>query len=335
MKSSCTLLVVQFMRCARRAIAVGVTLLTATGAFAAYPEKPITVVVPYPPGGSSDMVARILMPKLTERLGQSLVVENSSGAGGSIGTLRSVHAAPDGYTLLLGSGSEVLINKLINPEVAYDGLKDLAPIAMIGTAPMVVLGKAGLPAQTISDVLALARATPGKLNYASAGHGTIMHLTGEMLKMRANVQITHVPYRGSPPALNDLMGGQVDLAISTLSAAQGPMRSGKIKVFAVTSKGPSELAPGVPALGAVPGLDGFDVNVWFALFAPAKTPPAILRKLEDAAIQVIDDPAVRKQLVDVGVTARSVPSEQMRAFLALEAEKYRSIVKDANITSDR
>lgn len=198
---------------------------------------------------------------------------------------------------------------------------------------MVVLGKADLPAKTISDVLALARATPSELNYASAGHGTIMHLTGELLKMRANVEISHVPYRGSPPALNDLMGGQVDLAISTLSAAQGAIRSNKVKVFAVTSKTPSELAPNIPALGMAPGLEGFDVSVWFALFAPAKTPPAILRQLEEAVVQVINDPVVKKQLAGLGVTAHSASAEQLRAFLAAEAEKYRVIVKSANITT--
>lgn len=332
MKFSFYSLKTQFVRYVQ-GVVIGGTLLATPSVFAAYPDRPITIVVPYPTGGSSDSVARILTPMLAKRLKQSLIVENSSGAGGSIGTVRTVRAASDGYTLLLGSGSEVLINKLINPQVAYDGLYDLAPIAMIGTAPMVVLGKADLPAKTISDVLALARATPSELNYASAGHGTIMHLTGELLKMRANVEISHVPYRGSPPALNDLMGGQVDLAISTLSAAQGAIRSNKVKVFAVTSKTPSELAPNIPALGMAPGLEGFDVSVWFALFAPAKTPPAILRQLEEAVVQVINDPVVKKQLAGLGVTAHSASAEQLRAFLAAEAEKYRVIVKSANITT--
>ena len=316
-----------------RTFIAGAFCVAAFNSFAAYPEKPITIIAPYPAGGSTDIVARLLAPMLAERLKQTVVVENAAGAGGSIGALRVVKAAPDGYTILLGSGSEVVINKMINPAVTYDGLKDLAPVAMIGTSPMVLLGKSQLPASNVSELLALGRAKPGQLNYATAGNGTLMHLTGEMLKMRADVQLTHVPYRGSPPALNDLMGGQVDLAISTLSAAQGAIQSGKVKVFAVTSKTPSALAPQVPALGMVSGLEGFDVEVWFGLFMPVKTPSAIVKLVEEATLQLLNDPALKKRLAEQGVIAAGSSAEELRKFLSAEVEKFHTIVKAAKITA--
>lgn len=314
-------------------VAVGGLLLGAVSAWAAYPDKTITLIAPYPAGGSSDNVARIVAPLLGERLKQPVIVEDISGAGGAIGTQRVVRAEADGYTILLGSGSEILVNKLINPGVAYDGLKDLAPVALIGSGPMVLLGKSQLAADNVSDLLALIRARPGQLNYASAGNGTLMHLTGELLKMRGNLQMTHVPYRGSPPALTDLMGGQVDLAISTLSAAQAAIQSGKVKVFAVTSQSPSELAPNVPPLGTVAGLQGFDVGVWFGLFMPARTPAAIVKQVEEATLQVLNDPTVRKRLFEQGVIASGAPAEALRKLLVAETEKYQAVIKAAGITA--
>lgn len=316
-----------------RVAAICGLLLGAGGAFAAYPDKPITLVVPFAPGGSSDIVARNLAPMLGERLGQSIVIENVSGAGGLLGTQRTVRAAPDGYTILLGSGSEILINKLINPALAYDGIKDLAPAVFVGTGPMVLVGKPGLPAANITQLLALARAKPGELSYASAGNGTPMHVAGELLKMRANIFMTHIPYRGAAPALVDLIGGQIDLGVSTLSAAQPYIKSGKIKAYAVTSAKPSELAPDIPALGMVRGLEGFDLGVWFGLFLPAKTPPEILQKVQAAAQQVLADPAIRKKLAEQGISASGASADELRKFMATEVEKYRAVVKAAKITA--
>ncbi|MCY1164663.1 MULTISPECIES: Bug family tripartite tricarboxylate transporter substrate binding protein [Polaromonas] len=315
-----------------RVAAICGLLLGAGGAFAAYPDKPITLVVPFAPGGSSDIVARNLAPMLGERLGQSVIIDNVSGAGGLLGTQRTIRAAPDGYTILLGSGSEILINKLINPALAYDGIKDLAPAVFVGTGPMVLVGKPGLPANNVTELLALAHAKPGVLSYASAGNGTPMHVAGELLKMRANIFMTHIPYRGAAPALVDLIGGQIDLGVSTLSAAQPYIKSGKIKAYAVTSAKPSELAPGIPALGMVRGLEGFDLGVWFGLFMPAKTPPEILQKVQAAAQQVLADPAIRKKLAEQGISASGASADELRKFMATEVEKYRAVVKAAKIT---
>jgi tripartite-type tricarboxylate transporter receptor subunit TctC len=317
---------------AKRALVV--CLLSAPLAWAAYPDKPITLVVPFAPGGSSDNVARTIAPLLGEKLGQAIVVDNASGAGGVLGTQRAVRAAPDGYTILLGSGSEILINKVINPKLAYDGLRDLVPSAFLATGPMVLVGKPGLPPANVPDLIQFARSKPGALSYASAGNGTPMHVAGELLKMRANIHLTHIPYRGASPALVDLMGGQIDLAVSTLSAAQPYIRTGKIKAYAVTSAKPSELAPDIPALGKVPGLEGFDLGVWFGLFLPAKTPADIVQKVQAAAQQVMADPGVRQRLAEQGLSASGESADALRKFMATEVDKYRAVVKAANITAE-
>lgn len=315
-------------------IAAAVTLLAgATSALAAYPEKPITLIVPFAPGGSSDIVARNLAPMLGDKLGQSIIIENVSGAGGMLGTQRTVRAKQDGYTILLGSGSEILINKLINPAVGYDGIKDLDPVVFVGTGPMVLLGKPTLAANNVAELLKLARDKPGALSFASAGNGTPMHVAGELLKMRASIDMTHVPYRGAAPAIVDLLGGQIDLGVSTLSAAQTQIKTGKLKALAVTSAKPSELAPNIPALGATPGLEGFDLGVWFGLFVPAKTPSDVVQKIQAAAQQVLADPTIRKNMAEQGISASGASASELRSFMAGEVEKYRAVVKAANITA--
>lgn len=301
---------------------------------AGYPEKPITLVVPFAPGGSSDNVARTIAPLLGEKLGQSVVIENIGGAGGVLGTQRAVRAAPDGYTLLVGSGSEILINKVINPKLPYDGLQDLVPTVFLATGPMVLVGKPGLAPANVRELVAFAKARPGALSYASAGNGTPMHVAGELFKMRGNIFMTHIPYRGAAPSLVDLMGGQIDLAVATLSAAQPHIRAGKIKAYAVTAAKRSELAPDIPALGMEPGLEGFDLGVWFGLFVPAKTPADITQKIQAAAQQVMADPNVRRKLADQGLSASGESADALRRFMAAEVEKYRSVVKAAGITAE-
>lgn len=299
--------------------------------FAAYPDKPITLVVPFAPGGSSDNIARTIAPLLSEKLGQTVVIENVGGAGGVLGTQKVVRAAQDGYTVLLGSGSEILINKLINPSIGYDALRDLVPVSFVGTGPMVVLGKPTLQANNIPELLKLLRARPGALSYGSAGNGTPMHVAGELLKMRAGVFMTHIPYRGASPALADLLGGQIDVAVATLSAANSQIKAGRVKVLATTSAQPSELAPGIPAMGNQPGLAGFDLNVWFGLFVPTKTPSDVTQRLQSAAVQVLTDPSIRTKLAEQGIIASGEPASSLVKFMAGEVEKYRAVVKAANM----
>lgn len=314
-------------------VAIGMACAVTT-AFAAYPDKPITLVVPFAPGGSSDIIGRTLGQPLSEKLGQSIVIENVAGAGGVLGTQRTVRAAPDGYTILLGSGSEILINKLINPKISHDASRDLAPVVFVGTGPMVLLGKPDLPAKDVPELLQLARSKPGMLSYGSAGNGTPMHVAGELLKMRANISMTHVPYRGAAPALVDLLGGQTDLVVSTLSAAQTYIKGGRVKALAITGAQQSELAPGIPAIGMQPGLSGFDLGVWFGLFVPVKTPADVIQKIQMAAQEVLADPEVRKRLAEQGISASGESADSLRKFMATETEKYRAVVKAAQITAE-
>ena len=314
-------------------VAIGMACVVTT-AFAAYPDKPITLVVPFAPGGSSDIIGRTLGQPLSEKLGQSIVIENVAGAGGVLGTQRTVRAAPDGYTILLGSGSEILINKLINPKISHDASRDLAPVVFVGTGPMVLLGKPDLPAKDVPELLQLARSKPGMLSYGSAGNGTPMHVAGELLKMRANISMTHVPYRGAAPALVDLLGGQTDLVVSTLSAAQTYIKGGRVKALAITGAQQSELAPGIPAIGMQPGLSGFDLGVWFGLFVPVKTPADVIQKIQMAAQEVLADPEVRKRLAEQGISASGESADSLRKFMATETEKYRAVVKAAQITAE-
>lgn len=314
--------------------ALALSALSTFSAHAAWPERSITLLVPFAPGGSSDNVARTIAPLLGEKLGKPVVIENVAGAGGMLGTQRAVRATPDGYTIFLGSGSEILINKLINPKVGYDGMKDLSPVVFVATGPMVLVGSPSLPANSVAEVLALAKARPGGLSYASAGNGTPMNVAGELLKMRAGIFMTHIPYRGASPALVDVMGGQIELGVSTLSAAQPFIKSGKLKAFAVTATKPSELAPEIPALGQIKGLEGFDLGVWFGLFLPNKTPPEILQKIQQAAQQVLTDAQVQKRLTEQGIVASGASADALGKFMASEVEKYRSVVKAANIRAD-
>src|SRR5690606_28850302 len=314
-------------------MAAATMAIGAPAAMAAYPDHAITMIVPFSPGGSSDTVARTIAPKIEAILGQTIVMENVSGAGGMLGTQKTVRADADGYTMLLGSGSEILINKLINPEIGYDGMTDLTPVAFVGTGPMVLVGKTSLPPNTMSELLDYAHAHPGSLNYSSAGNGTPMHVAGELLNMRAGISMTHVPYRGSAPALVDIMGGQIELGVSTFTAAQPHIRSGRVKAYGVTSAEPSELAPDLPAIGQLPELSGFDLGVWFGLFVPADTPVDVVKKIESAAQQALNDPAVRKKLAEQGISASGESGEALKAFMAKEVEKYREVVKTANITA--
>ncbi len=309
-------------------------IVTASQVVHAYPERPVTLVVPFAPGGSSDIIARTIAPTLGERLGQPVVLDNVSGAGGTLGTQKTVRAAPDGYTMLLGSGSEILINKLINPKTPYDALKDLSPIVFVGTGPMVLIGKTAMAASTVAELLKQAREKPGALSYASAGNGTPMHVAAELLKMRAGVSMVHIPYRGAAPAITDIVGGQIDLGVSTLIAALPYIRSGKVKAYAVTSLQRSELAPEIPALSQTPRLEGFDLGVWFGLFVPAGTPADVTKKLQTAAAATMADAGVRKRLNEQSIRPSGAGADELEKFMAQEVEKYRSVVKAAKITAD-
>jgi tripartite-type tricarboxylate transporter receptor subunit TctC len=299
-----------------------------------YPAKPITLIVGYPAGGSVDLIARVTAPELSKRLGQPVIIENLGGGGGTIGAARAVKAAPDGYTLLVGSGSEISIAKLTNPSVRYDGQRDLAPISLVGTIPMVLVGSPTLAANNTDELVALVKTQPGKFNFASSGIGTPLHLAGEYINSQGKIDMTHVPYKGAGQMATDLMGGQIELSVFVLSSAMSHIKSGKVKAFGVTEANRSAAAPDIPALNESKSLDGIDMGVWFGLFAPAKTPDGIQSRLHKELMEVLKEPAVRAKLAESGVRIIGNTPSEFAAFIKAETDKYRSIVTQAGIKTE-
>lgn len=325
------------MKTTLRAAAAALCLAASAGAVStaaateAWPTKPITLVVGYTAGGSVDLVARTIAPELGKRLGQSVVIENLGGAGGTIGASKVVKAEADGYTLLMGSGSEVSIARLTNAAVRYDGEKDLAPVTFVGTQPMVLVGKPGLPAKNAAELIALAKAQPGKLAYASSGVGTPLNLAGELIKQQGQVNITHVPYKGASAMATDLLGGQIDLAVMVLSSALPHIQANRVQAYGVTGAKRSPVAPNVPALAETPALKGVDMGVWFGLMGPAKLPQPVVARLNTEMQAVLAMPDVKKKLAEAGVEVAPANPAQFGSFIKRETGRYRTIVQTAGI----
>jgi tripartite-type tricarboxylate transporter receptor subunit TctC len=319
----------------RLALALAASVVASAAFGQAYPSRPVTLIVPYAAGGSVDAVARIVVPRLGERLGQSVVIENVAGAGGIVGTQRAARAAPDGYTLLFSVESTMAIAKLVQPStVQYDSQKDFSPISLIGTSPLVLAGKNELPAATVDELLKLVRASPGKFSYATSGTGTSLHVAGEMINIEGKVSIVHVPYRVGAQMVTDLVGNQIDLAMLPLVMALPNYRNGNIKVFGTTEPARSPVAPDIPSLAEHPDLRNVNVTVWFGLFAPAKTDPAIVERLHQAVAACLQEADVRAKLAETGLRIVGNSPSEFAAFLAQEIEKFSAIVKAANIKAE-
>jgi tripartite-type tricarboxylate transporter receptor subunit TctC len=300
-----------------------------------YPSKPVTVVVPFAAGGSVDATARFIMPKLSERLKQPVVIDNVPGAAGTIGTARAVRAAPDGYTLLFAVASPVTLAKLVTPAtVKYDALKDLVPLAMVGTSPFVLVGRPGLPVTTAHDLVALIRSKPGELHYGTDGVGTSMHLTGELLKQRAGLRFEHVPYKAGPQVLSDLIGNQIDLAVLPLGLVHSSLKGGKLKAFGVTSKDRWPTAPEIPPLAELPEFKGLDVVSWYGLFVPAGTDRAIVDRLVGEMKGVLEDPEVVKKMSDVALIPSRASPAQFADHLRKEQQELAAVVKAGDIKAE-
>lgn len=300
-----------------------------------WPSRPVTIIVPYAAGGSVDVVARVVANKLGERLGQSFVIENVAGAGGVTGTQRAARAEPDGYSLLFSVESTMAIAKLVQPTVVkYDSLKDFLPISLIGDAPLVLAGKKELPARNIAELMALLRQSPGKYNFASSGVGTSLQLAGEMINIEGNVHMVHVPYRVGAQMVTDLMGNQIDLAVLPLVMALPNYRAGNIKIFGITEPERSSLAPDLPPLSEQAELKNVSVTVWYGLFAPAKTDPAIVTRIYEVITALTKEPDMKAKLAEVNLRVVGNSPTEFGAFLAKEIEKYAVIVKTANIKAE-
>jgi tripartite-type tricarboxylate transporter receptor subunit TctC len=295
---------------------------------ASYPAKPVTLVVPFPAGGALDIVARALADEMRKHLGQPVVVENRAGAGGTVGTGAVARAAPDGYTMLLGSVATHAIAPGLYRSLSYDALKDFAPITQVTASPLLVASSATLKAATLPELLAAARAQPGKLNYGSTGNGTAVHLAGELLKSAANLDVVHVPYKGGGEALTALMTGEAAYMVVNVELVLPQVRGGKARALAVTGTRRLAALPDVPTLRET-GITGADVTTWFGLFAPAGTPKAAVDRLHRDAVTSLQ--ALSERFAAQGDEAVGSTPEQFSAFVRAEHAKWGKVIKDAGV----
>ena len=319
-------------RCAVAIAALG--LLTAAAAQAqTWPANPVRIIAPFPPGGGIDFFARSVAPKLQENLGQQVVVENRSGAGGMIGADAVAKAAPDGYTVLFASSAEIAINQHLYPKIAYDSTRDFAPVSYAAHAAMLFSVHPSMPAKSLAEVIALARARPGQLTFASAGTGGAQHLSGEILKSSAKIDIVHVPYKGAGPAVIDMVGGQVSMGFTALPSSIQHARSGRLRAIAVTSVKRSEAAPDLPTFTEL-GMPAMDLVVWYGVLFPARTPPDIVARMSVEVNRAVQSSEVKAKLLQQGVESVGTTPEEFAKFIQTEIVRYGKIIKDTGAKPD-
>ncbi|MFN3296809.1 Bug family tripartite tricarboxylate transporter substrate binding protein [Caldimonas sp.] len=295
-----------------------------------WPTKPVKIVVPFAPGGTSDILARTLAEKLQASLKQTIVIENKAGAGGVIGADSVAKSAPDGYTFLLGTIASHAINPALQPKMPYDAAKDFAPVMLLGSISNVLLVGANQPYKTVADLIAAAKSKPGTIAFGSAGTGSSQHMSGEAFKLLAGAELTHVPYRGSAPAIQDLISGQIPVSFETATVALPHIQSGKVRALAVTSATRSRVLPDVPTMQEA-GVAGFDVASWQAIYAPAGTPPAIVQKMNQTLAAIIATPDIKTRMEGLGLEYQPNSPEQFAEFGRKELAKWAKIVKDGNV----
>ena len=316
----------------RAALACSLAVLASAPAVAqeaSYPSKPITIVVGYPPGGSTDLTGRVVATELGNRLGVPVVIENIGGAGGAIGAQKVASAAPDGYTLLVGASNEIAINKLVTKKVKYD-IKDFTAIGLIASQPLVLVASTGSGVKNLAEFTQKVSKNPGKFSYGSSGVGTSLHLAGEMIKEQGKLFMTQIPYRGVAPLTTDLMGNNLEYGVFVLSSGLPHIKSGKVIALGTTEANRSAATPDIPAISESAQYKNVDIGVWFALMAPAHLPKPVFDKLKKALNEALQAPELRKKLESSGSTVSS-PSVNIDKFLAAEVAKYKQIVEFAKI----
>ena len=294
-----------------------------------YPARPIRFIVTFPPGGTVDITARILQPKLSEALGQTVVIENRGGAGGAVGTEAAAKSAPDGYTFLY-----TLSSHTINPflyKLNYDVERDFAPVSLVVSAPQLIAANPNAPAKTLRELVAAARERPGFYAYASPGSGTPGHIAAELLKQRTGINIVHVPYKGGGPAVADVLAGQVPFLFLTASAALSQARSGRLRALAVTTRKRTASAPDIPTVAEELNLPGYEVDSWCAMFAPAKTPAAIVARMQKELARVVHLPEVKQKLIEQGADPVGSSSEELEHVVKSELKSWAAVIRDAGI----
>jgi tripartite-type tricarboxylate transporter receptor subunit TctC len=312
-------------------VAAGLALVALPAWPQSYPSRPIHLIVNFVPGGTGDIIARLIGARLSEELGQSVVVENRPGAGGTLGARDVVNAEPDGYTLTVAQTPEIAINPYFMKDVGYDPLKDLQPIALGGVVPLVLAVPASAPYSTAAEFVNFLRSTDKQVTFASGGVGTSGHFAGELLKLKLNSKLTHVPYKGAGQALTDLVGGQIDFYFPGFIAAMPMMQAGKLKVLAVATTKRSAAAPDLPTLAEVTGIPNFDFTLWAGFFGPRATPPDVTAQLNAAINKIIVEPDIKSRLQDNGAEVSPMSINQFAAFVHGEIDKYQAIIKEADI----
>jgi tripartite-type tricarboxylate transporter receptor subunit TctC len=322
------------MKMVRRLLTVlTLSLLPALAAAQDFPAKPIKLIVPFPAGGPNDIIARIVGQRISELTKQPVIIDNRGGAGGALGTDAVAKAAPDGYTIGIVNLGALAINQSME-KVPYETLKDLAPVTLVVTVPEMLVVAGNVPAKNMSELVALAKAQPGKLNFASTGPGSLPHLAGELLKLTAQIDIAHVPYRGAAPAINDLLGQQVQMTFLDLPAILPHIRSGTLKPIALGTDARAPTAPDVPTTFEL-GMPALRIENWYGMVAPGGTPPAIVAALNKITTTALADPSVKEKLAEQGLTTVGNSPEQFRDYIAAETAKWAKVIKDAGIQTTR
>ena len=308
-------------------------VLAAGSAFAQYPTKPVRIIVPYPPGGTTDILARLVAKGLTDKFGQTFVVENRPGASGAIGSQAVAKSPPDGYTLVMGTISSHGINSALYRSLPYDAVKDFAPVTNVASTPNVITVNPSVAAKNLNELLKLAREKPGKLNFGSTSQGGSPHMSAELLKMMAHVELVHVPYKGAGPMLADLIGGQIEIGFDNLPSSMSHIRSGKVRAIAVTTTKRWPGAPEIPTV-AESGVPGYEVSGWFGLLAPAGTPKPVIDALYRAIADLLKQPDVAKQLLELGAEPAANGPDAFGRQIADEVEKWKKVVAATGVKAE-
>jgi tripartite-type tricarboxylate transporter receptor subunit TctC len=301
---------------------------------AEYPARPVTLVVAFTPGGPSDVLARIVGKKMEQLLGQPFVIENRPGAGGNVAADFVAHAAPDGYTLLMGNNSILATNEALYKHLNYNPGKDFIPITLVGTQANILVVNPDVPAHSLKELIALAKEQPGKINFASSGYGAAAHLAGELFKSEAKVNIVHVPYKGAAPALQDVIAGHDQMMFATAASVIGHIQGGRVRALAVTTLKRTTILPDLPTMDEA-GLKGFEASTWHGLVAPAGTPKQVIATLHDSAVKALRDPGVQASLGKLGVDIVGDTPSEFEAYIKSEIPKWTAIVKASGATMDK
>jgi tripartite-type tricarboxylate transporter receptor subunit TctC len=324
----------------RRAFTLALAATFAAGSFTAlpaaaqaYPTKPITIVVPFAAGGTTDILARVIGEALKKELGQPVVIDNRAGAGGNIGAALAAKAVPDGHTLFMGTVGTHAINAALYKKLSFDPVKDFAPLTRVAMVPNLLVANPARPYKTVKELVAYAKSKPGQVTFGSSGNGSSIHLSGELFNSLAKVDMIHVPYKGSAPAVTDLVGGQIDIMFDNMPSAIQHVRNGRLRAIAVTTAKRSPELPDVPTI-AEAGVPGYEATSWFGMFAPAATPAPVVAKLNAALVKVLADADVKKKLAEQGAEPYSEKPEQFAEFIRKESAKWSQVVKAAGATVD-